>query len=186
MTPYNGEGAFRVLQEEVQPNDGELSEGVDGTFGRLTMLNTLTYQEILDCYHSKAHHFKKEWQEGQCKLVCERRTVETALSESRKGGGGGVGTRPWWLALLGAAKGGGGVQHRTTTYRTYGRGGHTHKKTPACTMHGQDQMGQIAVESAKCCPNTLQPTKNHRTSYSSRPVSSLKCLLFTGFPPYKQ
>ena len=31
-----------------------LSEGAGGTFGRLTLLNTVTYQELLDCNHSKA------------------------------------------------------------------------------------------------------------------------------------
>ena len=37
-----------------------LSEGVGETFGRRTLLNTVTYQELLDCNHSKAHGFKKE------------------------------------------------------------------------------------------------------------------------------
>ena len=37
-----------------------LGEGVSGTFGRQTLCNTATYQEILDCNHSKAHNFKKE------------------------------------------------------------------------------------------------------------------------------
>ena len=133
MTPYNGEGAFRVLQEEVQPNDGELSEGVDGTFGRLTMLNTLTYQEILDCYHSKAHHFKKEWQEGQCKLVCERRTVETALSESRKGGGGGGWHKALVVGSVRGRKGGGGGSTQNHNVQDLRKGGpHTQKDT---SMH---------------------------------------------------
>ena len=30
-------------------NEGELSEGVGGTFGRLTMFDTATYKELLDC-----------------------------------------------------------------------------------------------------------------------------------------
>ena len=49
------------LEKGVRPNSGELSEGVGGTFGRLTMFNTATYQEPLDCNHSKAHNFRNEW-----------------------------------------------------------------------------------------------------------------------------
>ena len=41
----------------VKPNSGEQSEGVGGTFGTLTPLNTATKQELPDCDHSKAHHF---------------------------------------------------------------------------------------------------------------------------------
>ena len=33
----------------VRPNSGELSEGVGGASGRLTVFNTTTYQELLDC-----------------------------------------------------------------------------------------------------------------------------------------
>ena len=33
-----------------------------GTFGRLTLFNTATYQELLDCNHSKAHDFIEEWE----------------------------------------------------------------------------------------------------------------------------
>ena len=48
----------------VRPNQGERSEGVGGTFGRLTLLNTATYQELLYCNRSKAPIFKRsgnEW-----------------------------------------------------------------------------------------------------------------------------
>ena len=31
----------------VRPNSGELSEGVGGTLGRLTLFDTATYQELL-------------------------------------------------------------------------------------------------------------------------------------------
>ena len=44
----------------VQPHEGELSEGGGGTFGRLTLFNTATPQELLDCTHSKGHNFKEE------------------------------------------------------------------------------------------------------------------------------
>ena len=49
---------FSVEQEGVRPDDGELSEGVGGSLGRLTLFNTATHQEILDCNHSKAHNDK--------------------------------------------------------------------------------------------------------------------------------
>ena len=45
--------------QRVKPNENELSEGVGGTFGRLTLFHTATYKELLDCIHSKAHNFKK-------------------------------------------------------------------------------------------------------------------------------
>ena len=38
----------------------ELSEGAGGPFGRLTLFNNPTSQELLDCIHSKAHNFKRE------------------------------------------------------------------------------------------------------------------------------
>ena len=41
-------------------NSGELSEGVRGAFGRLTLLDTAPSQELLDCTHSKARNFKKQ------------------------------------------------------------------------------------------------------------------------------
>ena len=37
-----------------------LSENVGGTFCTLTLFNTATYQELLDCNHTKAHNFKRE------------------------------------------------------------------------------------------------------------------------------
>ena len=40
----------------------ELPEGAGGTFGRLTLFNTATYQELLDYKYSKAHNFKEEWE----------------------------------------------------------------------------------------------------------------------------
>ena len=49
----------------MRPNRGKLTEGVCGTFGKLSVFNTFnttTYQELLDCTHSKAHYFKQEWE----------------------------------------------------------------------------------------------------------------------------
>ena len=46
----------------VTLNEGELSESVGGTFGRLTLCNTATSQEQLDRNHSKAQNFKEEWE----------------------------------------------------------------------------------------------------------------------------
>ena len=43
-------------------NQGELSEDGGGTLGRRTLFNTATYRELLDCNHSMAHNFKKEWE----------------------------------------------------------------------------------------------------------------------------
>ena len=43
----------------MQPNEGELSEGVGGTFGRLTLFDTAPDQGLLDCTHSKAGKFKR-------------------------------------------------------------------------------------------------------------------------------
>ena len=31
-------------------------------FGRLTLFDTATFQELLDCSHSKAHEFNEEWE----------------------------------------------------------------------------------------------------------------------------
>ena len=47
------------------PKEGELSEGVGGTFCRLTTLSTATHRELLDCTYSRAHNFKEEWEGGQ-------------------------------------------------------------------------------------------------------------------------
>ena len=44
----------------MRPKEGELSEGVRGTFGRLPLFNAATYQELSTAIHSKAHDFKKE------------------------------------------------------------------------------------------------------------------------------
>ena len=41
-------------------NEGELLEGVGGTFGRLTLCNTATTHELLDCTRSKAHNLKED------------------------------------------------------------------------------------------------------------------------------
>ena len=46
----------------IKPNKGELSEGADGTFGRFTLFNTATYQQLLDCNQSKARDVKKKWE----------------------------------------------------------------------------------------------------------------------------
>ena len=35
---------------------------VGGAFGRLTLCNTATHQELLDCNPSKAHTFPEEWE----------------------------------------------------------------------------------------------------------------------------
>ena len=62
--PWEGEGG----------NEG--SQGAGGTFGRLTLFNTATSQELLCCNHSKAHNFTEKW-------------------EGKEGGGGGATARVW-------------------------------------------------------------------------------------------
>ena len=62
---YGGDGKgreWKTVGEGVEPNQGELSESVGGTFGGLTLFNTATYHELLDCNQSKAHHFKEDWE----------------------------------------------------------------------------------------------------------------------------
>ena len=49
-----------ALQRGGGGNEGELSEGVGGTFDRLTPFNTATHQELLDCTPSKAHNCKEK------------------------------------------------------------------------------------------------------------------------------
>ena len=63
----------------MRPNEDEQRGGGGGTFGRPTLCHTAAHQELLDCSHSKAHDFQKEWEEG-CKLVYEK--------EEEEGGGG--------------------------------------------------------------------------------------------------
>ena len=46
----------------LRPNEGELSEGAGGTFGRLPRFRTATPEEPLDCAHSKARTFKEAWE----------------------------------------------------------------------------------------------------------------------------
>ena len=62
----------------VQANSGERSEGVGGTFGRLTLFNTATHQKLLDPNHSKAHKFKEEREGEAMQSVC----VKNALSKT--------------------------------------------------------------------------------------------------------
>ena len=57
----------------VRPHSGERSEGVGGAVGRLILFNTATYQELLDCNHSKAQTFKgveTSGKEGRYMLGC--------------------------------------------------------------------------------------------------------------------
>ena len=46
--------------EGGRPSWSDLSEGVGGTFGRLTRFTRAASQELLNCSHSKAHDFKEE------------------------------------------------------------------------------------------------------------------------------
>jgi hypothetical protein len=53
------QGCFLVLMHGssvggARPTYSELSKGVGGAFGRQSLFNTATCQELLDCNHSKA------------------------------------------------------------------------------------------------------------------------------------
>ena len=54
----------------VRPEQSELSEGVGGTFGRLTLFDTATSHELLNGTHPKRTQFqRRSGNETQCKLV---------------------------------------------------------------------------------------------------------------------
>ena len=59
ICPEGPKGSVMVFFLGGGANQGELSEGAGGTFGRVTLFDTATHQELLDCTHSKAHNFKK-------------------------------------------------------------------------------------------------------------------------------
>ena len=71
-------------------DSGELSEGVGGTFGRLTLFDTATYQEPLNSNHSKAHNFKRTnlgGGGGEAGLGPQA-THPPTIGQKRGGGGG--------------------------------------------------------------------------------------------------
>ena len=72
----------------ARPHQGELGDSAGGAFGRRTLFNTATPQELLNCNHSQEHASKGSGKGGRCKLVCEKRTVETHRQNENDRGGG--------------------------------------------------------------------------------------------------
>eukprot|EP00670_Eutreptiella_braarudii_P014970 CAMPEP_0174334006 /NCGR_PEP_ID=MMETSP0810-20121108/19599_1 /TAXON_ID=73025 ORGANISM="Eutreptiella gymnastica-like, Strain CCMP1594" /NCGR_SAMPLE_ID=MMETSP0810 /ASSEMBLY_ACC=CAM_ASM_000659 /LENGTH=220 /DNA_ID=CAMNT_0015451449 /DNA_START=2003 /DNA_END=2665 /DNA_ORIENTATION=+ len=73
------EGCMRGLGKGggLKPDQGELSEGGGGTFGRLTLFNTARCWIALT---QKAQHFKEEWDGGMMQMGVKT-TLQTALTE---------------------------------------------------------------------------------------------------------
>ena len=64
------------------PDQGQPSEGIPGTFGTFTLVHTTTYQELLNCNHSKAHSFTEKWGRvccNLCNIFCSRYEYEKSI-----------------------------------------------------------------------------------------------------------
>ena len=67
----------------LRPISGDPSKGVCGTFGKPTLFNTATHQELLDCNHSRAHNFKKGMGRRDDANWCEEKALSHTTVRAR-------------------------------------------------------------------------------------------------------